>query len=315
MAAMTISIRRALLLAFGAIVVFITIVLLSLSLIQRDRLVRDLAPKILGRAQMHADAELRLLFGSISQRLIVHHRQIEMGLLQRYDTPRLKNAFLPYAYNMHAVGSMMVGDTSGYQLLVMRYDSLVTRSPLMAGRTDLPGPSREAPQYFTREFRASVWGERSVWTLWEPSGVRVQQSWEQVLPGYDPRKREWLLRALARRNEFESTGNLEDRESLVAWTDVYTLFTSKTPGISASIAAREPSGDVVVVAYDLLLDDLSAFVRLQHPTPDGRVFIISDSGLVVGLPESEELRTELERQEALLKPLEEIGDPELAAWM
>ncbi len=311
---MTLTVRRTLMLAFGAIVVLLTVVLLALSFVQRDRLVRDLAPKLLGSAQSHVHSELDRLFGTIRSRLAVQFRQAEAGRLEPFESGPLTKAMLPEVQHLPSVGSVMLGDTTGYQFLVMRYDSLVTRSPLLAGRTDLPPPSTIAPQYFTREFRASSWGERSVWTLWAPGGERVQQTWEQPMPGYDPRRREWLLRAVARRAELESAGISSGPEAFVAWTDAYTLFTSKTPGISASVAARTPQGDLLIVAYDLLLDDLSGFVRAQRPTERGRVFVFTDSGRVVGLPEAPHLSRESDRLAALLQPLDAIGDAELAAW-
>jgi len=61
------------------------------------------------------------------------------------------------------------------------------------------------------------------------------------------------------------------------------MYTSTSPGISASLAARDPSGQIVVVAIDLPLSDLTAFTSRQQPTPAGMVFLCGDEGRVLAL--------------------------------
>jgi CheY-like chemotaxis protein len=74
------SIRRALLLAFVAIVLFLATVLLVMAVVQRARIVRDLSAPILERTQLTVDAELRALVAPIRARLMAHCHQIRAGL-------------------------------------------------------------------------------------------------------------------------------------------------------------------------------------------------------------------------------------------
>lgn len=209
------------------------------------------------------------------------------------------------------MGSLLVADDSGYQLLIMRYDEKVVRSSLLAGVPDRPSVPEGPPAYFTREFRPDEWGTRSLWILWD--GDTPASAWSVDLPDYDPRRRDWHVQALGRLPAAEQVSASPEPRSLVAWTDVDTLFTSRTPGVSASAAARAPDGEITLVAYDLLLDDLSSFTRDHQPTPSGLPFALSDDGIVVALPADERFVDEPERLATLLQPLTTLG-PLFELW-
>ncbi|MCO4745539.1 MAG: hypothetical protein KC912_12175 [Proteobacteria bacterium] len=85
---------------------------------------------------------------------------------------------------------------------------------------------------------------------------------------YDPRLRPWYAPAAAAETP--------------AWTDVYMDYTSGALGITAARAVRGPDREVQgVLATDLLLSDLDAFLRSLEVGRTGLVYIVDDQGRLV----------------------------------
>ena len=315
-----VSIKRTLVVSFTSIIVALAAVLLLLAMLDRGQAREDLSRTLLDQAQSRAHSELREVFEPVRRQLAIDWHEVRMGQVPRYDAAAHVRHFLPPMVELPAVGSMMVADTAGHQMLLMHYDSSVVRSPLLEGQTGLPTPAPDGSQYFTRDFRPAARGDRSLWQLWTPERPRPQASWEVRLPGYEPKRREWYVQAMERFARqprpvaaADATG-ATDATGAIAWSDVYTLFTSRQPGLSASFAAREPSGALVIVAYDILLDEVSRYTRAQRPSPNGRVFVVSDSGWMIGLPRDTRFEDREQRAASTLLPVERLGDPALDAW-
>ncbi len=312
------SIRRALFLAFATVALAVAGVLVATAVLQNLRGQRELATAIAADVRHAAEARIHGLLDPIEARLATDLRRAHAGRIPLYDATAVKDLLLPVAQSMKSVGSLMVGDEAGHQILLMRWDALVQQSPLLQGRNDLPPVVAGRTQYFTRDFRPAAWGERSEWTLWDEAGRSAVAQWSVPLPDYDPRQRAWHVQALAQLRAVEAGAVARadrsfDPSALITWTDVYPLFTSRTPGISASAATRAPDGTVVIVAYDLLLDELSAFTRTSQPTPRGKLFACTDRGELVGLPEDPRYEVEAARRADLLAPMQQAS-PLLRAW-
>ena len=190
--------------------------------------------------------------------------------------------------------SMMVSDLDGYEFLLMRN----------LGPGGLLETERAAGRWITRDFRREEWGRESRWALWSEEGDRLVRRWKRELD-YDPRPRPWHAgpRALPR-----LAG-----ASPLHWTGVDVFFTSKTAGITASLAVEDPSGELLVIGYDLLFSDLSEFTQGLAPSEGGQVFVCTDEGQLVGLPRDERFADPGRALAALLKPADEVGGPALAA--
>lgn len=308
-----VSIKRTLVVSFTSIIVALAAVLLLLAMLDRRQAREDLSRTLLDQAQTRAHSELREIFEPVRRQLAIDWHEVQMGQVPRYDAAAHVRHFLPPMVELPAVSSMMVADTAGHQMLLMHYDSTVVRSPLLEGQTGLPTPAPDGSQYFTRDFRPATRGERSVWQLWTPTNASALATWEVRLSGYDPRRRAWYEQAVERHTR-RPQSSATDATVAIEWTDVYTLFTSREPGMSASFAAREPSGALVIVAYDILLDAVSRYTRAQRPSPNGRVFVVSDSGWMIGLPRDARFEDREQRAAFTLVPVERLGDPALDAW-
>ena len=93
---------------------------------------------------------------------------------------------------------------------------------------------------------------------------------KKVTSEYDTRNRPWFQQALA---AFEAAED-HDKNDLLVWSDPYTFFTTNDPGITASVAYRNPSGATEVLAFDLLLTDLLEFTKQFAFRRSGIVFVL-----------------------------------------
>ena len=93
----------------------------------------------------------------------------------------------------------------------------------------------------------------------------------RVPSDYDPTKREWFSRAVAALRTAESEGRVE---SSLVWSDPYPFFTTKEPGITASVAYRNKDNEVEVLAFDILLSDILEFAQTSQSRHSGIVFIL-----------------------------------------
>ena len=301
--------------SFGTIIVLLAATLVVLALLDRRQARSDLARALLERTLARTNGDLTELLAPVKRQMAIDWHEVRMGSVPRYDAAAHLKHFLPALRELPIVGSMMVGDTAGHQLLLMRYDSTVTASPLLEGRTDLPTPAPGDPQYFTRDFRPELRGDRSIWQIWSPDAREAEQTFTVRLPGYEPRERTWYVQALERNaRRAPALASAPDAAPAIVWSDVYTFFTTREPGLSASFATRDPSGALVVVAYDVLLDELSRYTRSAAPTPNGRILVVSDSGGLVGHPRDARLEDRATRIALTMVPVERLGDPVMDAW-
>ena len=134
-------------------------------------------------------------------------------------------------------------------------------------------------------------GRESVVRFWD---ANQQQTSEEKKPAtYDARSRPWFSPALSVEGAF--------------WTLPYKFYNLKEVGITASIAREVDSGSVpIVVAFDILLDDLFREVQRMAPSENSRVFIFrNDAQLYVpgSNDTSSDFRSMVEVKDLLIKKM------------
>ena len=138
------------------------------------------------------------------------------------------------------------------------------------------------------------------------------QEWELSLPGYDARQRPWYKVAMAAFRDQTMPEAQAAASSLVAWTDVYPLYTAKGPSISAAVAARDPSGEVLIVTYNLPLDEIAKFTTAAQPSPRGVMFVLTDDGRLLGPPRGSQSGNWADASLPTLQPIAKAGSPKVA---
>jgi len=127
---------------------------------------------------------------------------------------------------------------------------------------------------------------------------------------YDPRTRPWFQGALARSRRLAA--GVSER----TWTQPYRFFTTKEPGITASIALKTDHDLTYVLGFDVLLGDISRYTTSPalDVSPHGFVFVTEqESSKVIGLPRLPRFRDEEGRRAAVAKTIAEIDEPVLSA--
>ena len=119
--------------------------------------------------------------------------------------------------------------------------------------------------FMTREISGSGTGRKALRRYWDAD--RKPLSEEEGPADYDPRSRPWFAPALSTDGIF--------------WTQPYVFFENKVAGITASIARNAPNGGGrLVVAIDVLLDDLFREIQSMAPSANSRVFVFRNDARI-----------------------------------
>lgn len=268
------------------------------------------------------ESELRLLFKSINSELVKSHMFIENGLVDLKELDKTISLFVPSLNNLPSCHSMNISDLHGNNITI--FENLDT----ISGRGTIN--SKLAVRNYRPNFTENNFSNKSSWYRFDGSFKEIIESWSQELywseqdlikmypnksyqyltkeeKAYNPAKRIWHTGAvqLFKKNNSEST-NIED---LIFYTDIDVFFTTKTFGITASIAAKDPSGEIIVVAYDLLLNNFSQFTMGLKPTKDGLVWVFDENGNVLGLPYSDKFLKEKDFDNYCFQSYEKLEIP------
>ena len=307
------SIREGLLIAFALVVLLVSGSLLTASLLGTARLAHDVAGSLMFALGRDTEARLHDLFDPIGQKLVEDYAAIRQGRFSANDAEARRDLLMPGLFSLPKVDSMLLADQKGAHFLIERYTELVRRSGLLKPVSDqLPSPDPRHLQFLTRDFRPAEWGETSRWSLWEDAGRQLVQKWDLSLSGYNSRQRPWYKVAMAAFRDQTLPEAQAAAASLVAWTDVYPLYTAKGPGISAAVAARDPSGEILIVTYNLPLNEIAQFTTSAQPSPRGMMFVLTDDGRLLGPPRGSRTHGRPDADVPSLQPVAEAGSPHVA---
>lgn len=156
------------------------------------------------------------------------------------------------------------------------------------------GPSllflRRSEVWFMRELVQPGSQAQIRWhRLGQPGDRMSSEAWTPM--DYDPRTRPWYVAGAAASTP-EPT-----------WTEPYTFYTTKDPGITCTLPIRDARGLLGVAALDFLLDDLTAGVWSAQPTPRSRCLVVDPEGRVVILPNDPAFQTPASRRQAFMNPV------------
>ncbi|MCR9159899.1 MAG: protein kinase domain-containing protein [Nannocystaceae bacterium] len=239
------------------------------------RLERNHLSKLLiGTAADGLEAELEGLLQPVRGSLLGAADWAEAGRLDTDDPLALTSFFLPLIDGYPVISSVLRADTLGNEYMLLRQGDDGWR------------------------VRVSSPGLPAVFQTLDASG-KVLETWTETID-YDPRTRPW----------FEAATTTRDT---IVWTEPYTFFTTKQPGVTAARTAKSSGGREFVLGIDMLLTDLSEFTmrmpHTDHGDQHGMVFVLDAQRRVIGLPRSPKFVDDAAKLNAVLQPLDEIGEP------
>ncbi|MFY7905720.1 MAG: GAF domain-containing protein, partial [Burkholderiaceae bacterium] len=197
---------------------------------------------------------------------------VRSGVVHLDNVPEFNRVMMPVLLQRSIVSSIHLADSSGREVLLLKtpegWRNRVTNVPLK--------------------------GTQQHWQTWKDSRTLVSKEWRDQ--DYDPRKRPWY------------TGALSAPENVVHWTAPYMLATTQEPGITAAVRWTDPdTGQTMVVAFDVLLSDLSAVTLGMRYAEHGGAALLSGEGKVLGLPRNAGFDSPQAIKKAVLRPPAEIG--------
>lgn len=284
----TISIRRSLLASLLGVIALLSAAILATSIYGGRRASFELS-KELTRENIDLTKErLTRFFDPVERSLMVAREWGQKGVISPDDRESVIAHLQPILRQFDQVSSAIVADDRGHEVMLLRSDAGGTR------------------HWRCRQTKRDEWGDTVRWLDWEDGAFEERNVLDDVL-GYEPRSRDWWLGAIER---FRTIINKE-RDStrlFIHWTDPYEFFTTQQPGISAAMAFVS-QGRMNVVAFDVLLEDISQFTTSLEVGEHGSAFVLTDDWRIIGLPRDERYESAQARTEDLLKHPAELTWP------
>lgn len=283
--ARSVSIRWSLLASIAILIVLLSGAILGTTVLGQRRSVETLSRSLIDLTNDQTIERLQRFFDPVTAGLLVLRSWGEAGLLSA-DAETLNPMLAPLIRPYPQISALLVADQRGREYMLLR--------------------ARD--HWHSRETRRDVWGARTRWLEWTEAEATPVLSWREM--DYDPRTRPWHQGAQERRRRAGGAGS---GLSAVHWTEPYTFFTLKAPGITASIAFDARDGLEQVVGVDVLLNDISEYTTSLRPSPRGEVIVLSDGNRVIGLPRHQRFADPVARRAAILQPPEKLGIEVLAS--
>jgi adenylate cyclase len=286
----TVTIRRSLIRNLILLILLLTGSILLTTIYTGQRITELTSRALIDRALDRTESDVRRFFDPVERSLLVARRLIRSGALELDDPQTLNRHFIPVVEGIPQVSSVNLGDAEGAGYLLLRF------------------PDR----WRNRLVRADAWGDRLEFAEWSDEQTRLRE-WSVEQPGeeerYDPRTRAWY------RVANEAAARLEPGVELpreVYWTEAYPFFTTGEPGITAMVHVEDAAGRRSILAFDVLLRDLSDFTRRLAVSANGFGVVLEVGGRVLGLPGLPRFDDPAARAEAYLKRPHELEVPALA---
>jgi adenylate cyclase len=260
------------------------------------RVVAELSGALIEQRIDQVELALQQYFRPIETAMLLMRDWGEAGLLEQIDyeaidrarvtgevadmssIARLSQRSVPLVEHLGRISSMMIADTGGRQFLI----------------------GREPQPWTARISHVERWGRDNLFVRRTEDGTLSASTWKPL--DFDPRTRPWFTGGL----DSEPAGSIH-------WTAPYKFFTTGEPGITASLRWRDPRDpeNPRVIAFDVLLSDISRFTTELPVSPHGKVLIVTEDERVAGLPRDDRFTTAAEIRAHVLQPIRELGLPEL----
>jgi len=286
-----VSIRRSLLVnLLGVVVVLSGAIFITTSWGIRQS-VQMLSRSLINQTTGRTKSELNGFFNPVVQQLRIAAQWGRQGLLDVTDREALNRLFIPLVENFPQISSVLLADVGGREYLLLN----------------------TSDGWMNRETRTARWGGRSRLTRWSARHPAPQVSWKAL--NYDPHRRPWYQGAISRLKSWSVSAGVRGTVPIF-WTKPYIFFTTRDPGITASLAFKTPDGLLRVIAFDLLLTDITKFTMGLQVSEHGQVVVLSDDRFrVIGLPQHHFFSNPANIKAALLKTPEQLGVPVLMDTM
>lgn len=256
------------------------LVILGVLLVNLSETVESLAKTLIDQNSHQVQTELNNFFTPVDVDVKINADMAENGIFDQMTVEEFDLHFIPFVKNSKSVSSMMMANANGDEYMLLQMDST------WINRVTYKGSD-------------SLMADRYEWT-YHNNELQQIKTWKEDKQ-YDPRTRPWFQ------------GALENNLHEIFWTAPYTFFTTKDPGITASIKWKSKNGVDHVFGFDLLLLDICKFTSSLEISPNGRVYILTEDDRVLGLPRDDRFKDKDSLKANVLRPAEQLNDPVLTS--
>jgi len=262
-----VSIRWSLFKKLLLLVVLISGSLLIYSVAGSSRAIRSLSASLFEGISGTAEYELAQFFAPISKSIEIVRGLGFRGVFSPEDPQTANTVLIPVLSAIPQMASINTGDEGGNAFLLVRRKN-------------------EWLNVFVREGATTA-----EWRQVDEMGRVLRKGMHEI--DFDPRTRPWYKLVKGKSGE------------AIHWTAPYGFVPTGDPGITAAVRVDGPKGPYVL-AFDILLEDLSEFAQKIRVPGSGKVFVLTDDGRLLVPPSDsgQELRSLLlKRPEDLSMPL------------
>ena len=219
--------------------------------------------------QTLARTKFKRHFEPIVSNLSIVGRWVQSESPDLSDVAALNSRFMPILQEIPQISSMLVADSKGREYMLLRTES----------------------GWLTRLSDVDRLDGQSLWNRWTRSDEAVE-SWQEKLD-YDPRTRPWFRVAVD-----------SGQEQTATWTRPYAFHTTRQLGITVASQWSHPSqeGEYQVVAFDVLLTEISNQTMKIASRTGGNAFILGGDGLVLGVPVAPQFENPATLEASVLTP-------------
>jgi hypothetical protein len=247
MAGKAVPFKRSLLLNLTVGIAVFGALMLALSLFATEQTVARLSGSLTDQVIATTDARIMGFFEPIVAEIEMASERTRNGEFEDFPFVELDAYFEPLINELPQVSSIMYSHGNGDEYMLWQSDN--------GWYSRLSRPESRGNVAAVRQWQASQ----------DPRPVD-----EQVFE-YDPRVRPWFTGAL---EKLDRLGNYSPLRERIHWVPPYRFFTSKEPGITASLAHRSSTGRTIILGFDILLADISLYTAQLTIGEHGRVFVL-----------------------------------------
>lgn len=240
---------------------------------------KTLAHSLTQKPMQNVTIELDRFFSPVEDALLTTRDHAEFGGFDIIASGKMNSYFVPLVKNFPQISSMGLANTEGFE-----YDVLP-----------------DGDQWENRLVWIDSLGMVEKWSKWKEDTLSRTwiniEKWEDKVKN-DPRERPWFKDAL------------EQNEGNISWTDPYIYNTTQEAGITASVRWERPNDPrKFIMAFDLTLSDITAFTKEIKVSQHGKVFVLSDKGQYIGLPNDKLFNSEDAIKNTMLKDVDSVNIP------
>ena len=282
--ARSVSIYRSLLGNLALVIVLLSGAIMALTFIGSQRTVERLSGLILRETIAQVELKLRHFFDPVLHDLELVRAWDESGLIDLDDTATVNRLLVPVLRANPQISAALLADERGRSHALFHF----------------------ASAWSSRATNADAGGGRAAWLEWTDERPEPVPSWKDS--DYDARARPWYQGAIA----VQRAARPGSSAGRVFWTEPYTFYTAKAPGMTAAMAFTGRDGRERVVGFDVLLTDISGFTTTVRAGNRGEVVVLTDNNQVIGLPRHRRFQHSADQIKALLKRPDELDAPVVA---